>query len=589
MDRVTCFVCSEPMQTYAFYLSHLRVHEDVINPNELFCENCDITRKFSNRNSFLKHIQIHFKSRRNFQLPENAVNLNMNAEDDAIAIQLANDENDEENDVAMVNVDGNEINYDEIIDESISIYNDFLKQQTIKFLGKLNENYAFPRNLIDTIINETTSFLSGGSINQIKEFIYSKLDENGVDSTSVVTILEMLDLMESPFVEFSSEYKRIKFFKDTGTYFDPVAYYIGNRIDTVVVNFQTILKPVEVFAISIPMRQTLKLFFQISGMLEETLNYIEQLKNEPADHVSNIINSVYWKTKLAALNFTTEQLVFPIIFFNDDFEPNNPLGSHSGTHKLGASYFSIAVLPPELRSKLENIFLAGFYYSGDKKMVSSNDSVFKIFVEQINDLTVNGIDIDLNGATIKIYFVLALVVGDNLGVNAMLGFSECFMANHFCRFCNVHRDECRHLTEERIIDLRKINDYELDCTLLFEESGVTSRSIFNSVIGFHVYDNPSVDYMHDILEGVVQYELALILNSFIFQKKYFTLDILNDRINNFNYSAFSSSVNKPPSVSLVNLRSKKLKTSAAESKTLVVFLGAMIGKTTFVKILKKNK
>lgn len=575
MDKINCFVCSEAMQNSTLYRNHLKaMHENVIITNDFICINCDITRKFSNNNSFWKHVKNHFRSKPNFMLPQNVVQTNtQNGAEDII------DELDEPDDIEMV--DENQVQVDPRVDPNddngILLYNDFLREQTIKFLGKLNENYAFPRNLIDTIINETTSFLSGGTIQQIKEYINSKLGENGIDGNSVNSILQMLDSLEDPFDEFSTEYKRLKFFKEQGTFIDPTVYYIGNRIETVVVNCQSILKPVEVFAMCIPMRQTLKLFFQIDGMLEKTLSYIEKLKNEPDDYISNIINSVYWKTKLERLNFRTNQLVFPIIFFNDDFEPNNPLGSHAGVHKLGGSYFSVAVLPPELKSKLENIFLAGFYYSSDKKNFSSNESVFKPFVEEINYLTVNGVDIDVNGRTFKIYFVLALIVGDNLGVNSMLGFSEGFMASHFCRFCLVHKDECQHQSEESLTELRKIEEYELDCASTFQDSGIDAHSSFNQIIGFHVYDNPSVDYMHDILEGIVQYELALILNYFIVDKKYFTLEVLNDRINNFNYSAFSSSVNKPPSISLTNLKSHKLKTSAAESKTFMIFLGVMIG------------
>lgn len=571
MDRVNCFVCTQAMQTASVYMDHLRTfHGDLIINDEYYCTNCDVTRKFSNRNSFLKHIKNHVRGKQNFVMPPLIFQNNL-YEDNEIhnGLEIENMVN---NDLHVNHPEPVEISNDEIFIN----YKKFLKEQSLKFLGKLNENYAFPRNLVDTVIVETTAFLSGGSISQIMEFINSKLQDNGMDRNSVDILLQMLNSVEDPFINFSSEYKRLKFFREQGSYIDPIEYKIGDRIDTIVENSQTVLSPADIFAIKVPMRQTLKLFFQIDGMLEATLNYIEELKTEPVEYVSNIINSVFWKSKLESLNFTDEQIVFPILFFNDDFEPNNPLGSHAGVHKMGGNYYSVPVIPPDFHSKLENIFLAGFYYSSDKKQYSNNDKIFKVFVNEINDLTLNGVEVAKNGEIFKIYFVLALVVGDNLGVNSMLGFTEGFLANHFCRFCLVHKNECQHQSEESREFLRQIEDYERDCASTLQESGINSKSIFNQVIGFHVYDNPSVDYMHDKLEGIDQYDLALILNCLIFDKKYFTLDILNDRINHFNYSAFSSCVNKPPSISLVNLKSK-INTSAAESKTLVIFLGLMVG------------
>lgn len=67
--------------------------------------------------------------------------------------------------------------------------------------------------------------------------------------------------------------------------------------------------------------------------------------------------------------------------------------------------------------------------------------------------------------------------------------------------------------------------------------GINSKSILNTLDYFHVADNQlPQDVMHVLLEGVVPQALKLLLNSFIYVKKYFSLDFLNDRIQCFNYS-----------------------------------------------------
>ena len=42
--------------------------------------------------------------------------------------------------------------------------------------------------------------------------------------------------------------------------------------------------------------------------------------------------------------------------------------------------------------------------------------------------------------------------------------------------------------------------------------------------------------MHVLLEGVVPYEVCLMLTSFVAENKYFTSNLLNDRIESFSYS-----------------------------------------------------
>ena len=67
--------------------------------------------------------------------------------------------------------------------------------------------------------------------------------------------------------------------------------------------------------------------------------------------------------------------------------------------------------------------------------------------------------------------------------------------------------------------------------------GVNSTSVLNRLDHFHVANNQlPQDVMHILLEGVIPYTLKLLLNSFVYGKKYFSIDFLNNRIQSFKYS-----------------------------------------------------
>ena len=85
--------------------------------------------------------------------------------------------------------------------------------------------------------------------------------------------------------------------------------------------------------------------------------------------------------------------------------------------------------------------------------------------------------------------------------------------------------------------LHTIGRYDYHCSLLSRHLaaadsvtyGVNFLSTLNSLDHFHVSNNqiPQV-IMHILIEGVVPYTLKSMLHSFIFDKKYFTHDILNN-------------------------------------------------------------
>ena len=56
------------------------------------------------------------------------------------------------------------------------------------------------------------------------------------------------------------------------------------------------------------------------------------------------------------------------------------------------------------------------------------------------------------------------------------------------------------------------------------------------------------DVMHDLLEGVLQYECKEMLKIFINEEKYLTLDQLNERIKRFDYGYYNGK-NRPSPIS----------------------------------------
>lgn len=68
--------------------------------------------------------------------------------------------------------------------------------------------------------------------------------------------------------------------------------------------------------------------------------------------------------------------------------------------------------------------------------------------------------------------------------------------------------------------------------------------------------------MHVLLEGVIPYELSLMLACFVVDEKYFTTDMLNDRIESFTYSA-QEARDKPSTIKIQSLTSRS--TSLSQS------------------------
>lgn len=151
--------------------------------------------------------------------------------------------------------------------------------------------------------------------------------------------------------------------------------------------------------------------------------------------------------------------------------------------------------------------------------------------------------------------------GDNLGFYTILGFSETFPSNFYCRFQKQHRKIHRVAAIENIEILRNPENYNSDLVKNdFWVTGTKEKSVWNTLKGFHVTKNYCVDVMK---EGV--YYPVFVLTRFIKDHEFFNLNQLNYRMLTFNYGPVYSR-NKPPMIS--SDFHKKLKLSASETLIL---------------------
>lgn len=195
----------------------------------------------------------------------------------------------------------------------------------------------------------------------------------------------------------------------------------------------------------------------------------------------------------------------------DDIDPCAALKSKSTIHKLTAINFKIRNLPLEFMSKVDCIFLVALCETENTKRGDGINGLFELAVKELQELETDGIQID-EDTNLKVFLFNA--VGDNLGMNGALGFIECFSTDYMCRFCEMKKVEWAVATREDQSKLRTELSFQRSIEYIrslspiesvdFKKSkGVKSYPVLNNLRKFTVLQNKNVDFMHDVLEGVV--------------------------------------------------------------------------------------
>ena len=109
---------------------------------------------------------------------------------------------------------------------------------------------------------------------------------------------------------------------------------------------------------------------------------------------------------------------------------------------------------------------------------------------------------------------------------------------------------------ESQFQLRNKEDHEKQCNMLknddsgkcSKEFGIYRNACLNELKYFNVCDGSLIpDIMHDMLDGVLQYEVKLMIQYMITIEHYFTLDMVNTKLENLDLGT-SESKNRPTSI-----------------------------------------
>lgn len=170
------------------------------------------------------------------------------------------------------------------------------------------------------------------------------------------------------------------------------------------------------------------------------------------------------------------------------------------------------------------------------------------------------------------------MLGDNLGLNSILGFVESFRANCYCRLCTLSRNDIQSAFIESNM---RFETYDADVELSkCQLTGIKERSVWNDVFHFKSEENFVVDILHDGPEGYFGYVMILIVRyfvkDFLSKESRLQLHLLNERLQLFHYSNNGLS-NKVPIISEHELQGVKFKMSGSEMMNFVYIFSMLVG------------
>lgn len=357
---------------------------------------------------------------------------------------------------------------------------------------------------------------------------------------------------------FDTEHKRYKYYKKKFSFVAQETINLGLNKYNKKCNFQYV-----------------PLTFSLMELLkhEDVLMQIMNPRESEEGIISDFRDGQFYKFNN---HFNKGRIILDMLFFHDDFQVTNPVGSHRKNHKIAGFYYILGNLYKEYRSSLKVIQLCTICRNDHLRYFGLH-KILNPLITELKQLNESGIYIPGVGV---FDCAFRFCSADNLGSHHIGGFLESFSPNVLrkCRTCLIQSPHIEKCTKAREFTLRTVDSYNRHALAIKNDPtltkiyGVKFMSPLNEIPGFHVIQGLPPDLMHDVFEGIVPYEICLVLQQLI-KDNIFTLDFFNCRISNFHYSSIDAR-NKPETQ---NLHKNTLIGTASQNWTLVRLLPLLIG------------
>lgn len=387
--------------------------------------------------------------------------------------------------------------------------------------------------------------------------------------------------IKSPFLHLNSRAKQNKFIESQVTFVQPKEIKLGIREENVLSDNVYIKKFVKESFQYAPIIETLQVILNDPVMHEEILN---RKVNDDPDKIKSFFDGDLYKEHPLFNEFPD---TIALQLYLDDVEVCNPLGPNRKIHKICPFYFSILNLPPYMNSKLKSIHTVLLPTVIDIE----NYGYEKILEPLLTDLkkleSHEGVTIKIGQKSTVIHATIVNLSADTLAAHSIFGLLSP-ACRHFCRLCLISRSELHENINNMVYERRTIDNYteqlrnvenEISKTIT-TETGIQKHCVLNNLKFFHLTKNFGLDTMHDLLEGVVPYEIKCILRYMVLSKPNLTVELLNSRIQSFQYG-YKDRKNKPKAnltlVDIKNTKSHKLKSSSSQTLCLLRVLPFILG------------
>jgi len=431
------------------------------------------------------------------------------------------------------------------------------------YLLSLETEHNLTQRGIDSVVSTTGELLTH-QIALCKAEIEKRLHDAGIHPD-----VQVFGNNSGFFEGLQTCHLRRKFYRQHCNFVEPHEVYLGRAVT----KSKGKITSQKRYGIYVPFKETVKALLSLPEVWHCVVR--RNMYENDGSEMRDICNGSYVASRAI---FADNPSALQIMLYTDDIEVVNPIGAHVRKHKLTMFYYTLCNIPPEYRSKLSVVQLLAIAKTKDVRR-SGVRVLLNDFLQTVKQMSNGGINMEVNGRDHLIVGSLLLVVADTPAAHWLGGFKEGVgFSFKSCRACNASSStmkchfsadyfERRHLSEhiQRCADLRSLSK---DAAKYWSRQwGINGTSCLMDIPHFDVCTCIVQDPMHLLLEGLIPYELKLLVHYCIFDHHYFTIDWLNSQLNSFQYTYLE---NDKPELFLKSdvLSESKLKQTAGATFTL---------------------